>query len=121
MPRLQVRAAILSHPQVGGQCEDRQAEHKVARVKPIEMVDQCEMHHLVAGHEETGRHRDEHRPFALDEYRGRGEQCAASHDNRQHQSGDHVIAERRALYLLLKWTNALSTYLARSYLRAMMI
>ena len=43
MPRLQVRAAILSHPQVGGQCEDRQAEHKVARVKPIEMVDQYEV------------------------------------------------------------------------------
>src|SRR5579864_6393046 len=81
MLEVEVLTAILLHPKIACQPKDRQTEHTEEELKPKRggksipyfAVNTDYLHHLVAGHHQASQHRDEHRPFSLDEYGRCGE------------------------------------------------
>ena len=81
MPDVVVLTAIFPHPEVPCQPKDRQAWHKPEELHPnhggndipyFAVKTDC-LYHLVAGRKQASQHRDEHRPFAVDEHGSRGE------------------------------------------------
>ena len=83
MPEVEVLTAIFPHPEGPCQPKDRQTERKVEELKPKHSgkgipyfaVKTDYLHHLVAGHKQACQHRDEHRPFTVDEHGSCGEQA----------------------------------------------
>ncbi|HEY6238804.1 MAG TPA: hypothetical protein VIZ68_06440, partial [Thermoplasmata archaeon] len=67
-----MKTAVLSHPQVGGQSEDRQAKHREDGLqrnsygKPVShgTVDDRYLYNLETNHDKPGESRREHTDFA---------------------------------------------------------
>ena len=93
--------AILSHPQVGGQSEDRQTERRENGLqrnsyrKPVshETVDDRYLHHLEPNHENPCESRQEHTHLAPCEDGCCGKEETSTYENPQRQAWDGVVKE----------------------------
>ena len=98
MPDLQMMTTMLSHPEGSGQPGDQQTKPTVQALNPGDpLPEHHDLYDDKPGHDQSRHHGREYALFAACEDQHCGDELTPADANRQDESGNGVIAERRVL------------------------